>query len=53
MSILTKIFSSGASDLIGSIGGVVDNLTTSKEEKLESTRRERKTTKNQNNEYID
>ena len=36
MSILTKIFSSGASDLIGSIGGVVDNLTTSKEEKLEA-----------------
>ena len=39
MSILTKIFSSGASDLIGSIGGVVDNLTTSKEEKLEATQK--------------
>ena len=39
MSILTKIFSSGASDLIGSIGGVVDNLTTSKEEKLEAGRK--------------
>jgi len=39
MSILTKIFSSGASDLIGSIGGVVDNLTTSKEEKLEAERK--------------
>ena len=39
MSILTKIFSAGASDLIGSIGGVVDNLTTSKEEKLEAERK--------------
>ena len=39
MSILTKILSSGASDLIGSIGGVVDNLTTSKEEKLEAERK--------------
>ena len=39
MSILTKIFSSGASDLIGSIGGVVDDLTTSKEEKLEAERK--------------
>jgi len=39
MSILTKIFSSGASELIGSIGGVVDNLTTSKEEKLEAERK--------------
>ena len=38
-SILTKIFSAGASDLIGSIGGVVDNLTTSKEEKLEAERK--------------
>tara|TARA_R110002126_G_scaffold131448_1_gene275257 strand:- start:1129 stop:1521 length:393 start_codon:yes stop_codon:yes gene_type:complete len=39
MSILTKIFSAGASDLVGSIGGVVDNLTTSKEEKLEAERK--------------
>ena len=39
MSLLTKIFSAGASDLIGSIGGVVDNLTTSKEEKLEAERK--------------
>jgi len=39
MSILTKIFSSGASDLVGSIGSVVDNLTTSKEEKLEAERK--------------
>tara|TARA_R110001583_G_scaffold152232_2_gene304033 strand:- start:421 stop:813 length:393 start_codon:yes stop_codon:yes gene_type:complete len=34
MSILTKIFSSGAADLVKGIGGVVDNLHTSKEEKL-------------------
>ena len=39
MSILTKIFSSGASDLVGSIGEVVDDLTTSKEEKLEAERK--------------
>ena len=32
MSILTKIFSSGASELVKSVGGVIDNLTTSKEE---------------------
>ena len=36
MSILTKMFSGGAADLIKSVGGVVDNLTTSKEEKLEA-----------------
>lgn len=34
MSILTKIFSGGAKDLVNSVGGVLDNLTTSKEEKL-------------------
>ena len=34
MSILTKIFSSGAGELVKSVGGVIDNLTTSKEEKL-------------------
>ena len=39
MSILNKIFSAGASDLINSVGGVVDNLTTSKEEKLEAERK--------------
>ena len=36
MSIITKIFSSGAGELIKSVGGVIDNLTTSKEEKLEA-----------------
>ena len=34
MSILTKIFSGGATELVKGIGGVVDNLHTSKEEKL-------------------
>jgi len=34
MSILNKIFSSGASALVKSVGGVLDNLTTTKEEKL-------------------
>jgi len=36
MSILGKIFSSGASDLVKNVGGVIDNLHTSKEEKLEA-----------------
>ena len=39
MSILTKIFSSGAGELIKSVGGVIDNLHTSKEEKLEAERK--------------
>ena len=39
MSILTKIFSSGAGELIKSVGGVIDNLTTSKEEKHEAERK--------------
>ena len=39
MSILAKIFSSGAGELIKSVGGVIDNLTTSKEEKLEAERK--------------
>jgi hypothetical protein len=34
MSILTKIFSGGATELVKSVGGVIDNLHTSKEEKL-------------------
>ena len=39
MSILNKIFSSGAGELVKSVGGVIDNLTTSKEEKLEAERK--------------
>jgi len=34
MSILTKLFSGGAADLVKGVGGVIDNLHTSKEEKL-------------------
>ena len=34
MSILSKIFSSGATELIKGVGDVVDNLTTTEEERL-------------------
>ena len=34
MSIISKIFSSGATELVKGVGGVIDNLHTSKEEKL-------------------
>jgi hypothetical protein len=33
MSVLGKIFSAGASELVKSVGGVIDNLHTSKDEK--------------------
>ena len=36
---LNKIFSAGAADLVKNVGGVLDNLTTSKEEKLEAERK--------------
>ena len=39
MSILTNLFSGGAADLVKGIGGVVDNLHTSTEEKLEAERK--------------
>ena len=39
MSILTNIFSSGATELVKGVGGVIDNLHTSKEEKLEAERK--------------
>ena len=39
MSILTKIFSGGTADLVKGVGGVLDDLTTSKEEKLEAERK--------------
>ena len=39
MSILGKIFSGGAADLVKGVGGVIDNLHTSKEEKLEAERK--------------
>ena len=34
MSIINKIFSGGANKLVESVGGVLDNLTTTKEEKI-------------------
>ena len=34
MSILGKVFSAGAGKLVENVGGVLDNLTTTKEEKL-------------------
>ena len=39
MSILGTIFSGGAKDLVEGIGGVVDNLHTSEEEKLEANQK--------------
>jgi hypothetical protein len=36
MSIIKNLFSSGANELVKSVGGVIDNLHTSKEEKLEA-----------------
>ena len=42
MSIFTKIFSGSATDLVEGVGGVLDNLTTSKEEKLEAKRKMKK-----------
>ena len=39
MSIISKIFSSGATELVKGVGGVIDNLHTSKEEKLEAERK--------------
>ncbi len=39
MSVLGKIFSSGAGELVKNVGGVIDNLTTTKEEKLEAERK--------------
>ena len=39
MNVLSKIFSSGATELVKGVGGVLDNLTTSKDEKLEAERK--------------
>ena len=36
MSVLNKIFSAGANELVKSVGGVIDNLSTTKEEKLQA-----------------
>jgi hypothetical protein len=39
MKVLKTIFGDGASKLVESVGGVLDNLSTSKEEKLEAKRK--------------
>jgi hypothetical protein len=39
MSILTSIFSGGATELVKSVGGVIDDLHTSEEEKLEAAQK--------------
>jgi len=39
MSILTSIFSGGATELVKGVGGVIDSLHTSEEEKLEATQK--------------
>ena len=39
MSILKNIFSGSATELVKGVGGVIDNLHTSKEEKLEAERK--------------
>ena len=42
MSILTNLFSGGAADLVKGVGDVVDNLHTSKEEKLAAQQKVKK-----------
>ena len=39
MSILASIFSGGATELVKGVGGVIDNLHTSEEEKLEAAQK--------------
>ena len=39
MNILSTIFSGGAKDLVEGVGGVIDNLHTSEEEKLEANQK--------------
>ena len=46
MGILKKIFSGGAAELVEGVGGVLDNLTTTKAEKLEAKRKMEELIKN-------
>ena len=48
MGLLQKVLSSGANELIKSVGGVIDNLTTSKEEKLAAEQKIRELISNHN-----
>ena len=39
MSFISKLFTTNAKDLVGEVGNVVDNLTTTQEEKLEAKKK--------------
>lgn len=44
MSFISKLFTSNTKDLVGEVGNVVDNLTTTQEEKLEAKKKIKKIT---------
>ena len=46
MSFISKLFTSNAKNLVGEVGNVVDNLTTTQEEKLEAKRKIKEITLN-------
>ncbi len=46
MSFISKLFTSNAKDLVGEMGNVVDDLTTTEEEKLEAKRKIKEITSN-------
>ena len=46
MSFISKLFTSNTKDLVGEVGNVVDNLTTTQEEKLEAKRKIKEITLN-------
>ena len=46
MSFISKLFTSNTKDLVGEVGNVVDNLTTTQEEKLEAKRKIKEITSN-------
>ena len=46
MSFISKLFTSNTKDLVGEVGNVVDNLTTTEEEKLEAKRKIKEITLN-------
>ncbi len=46
MSFISKLFTSNTKDLVGEVGNVVDNLTTTQEEKLEAKKKIKEITLN-------
>lgn len=46
MSFISKLFTSNTKDLVGEVGNVVDNLTTTQEEKLKAKRKIKEITLN-------